>query len=160
MLFPKLTSKEPAKEFAFSATRLESANAPSSLYNLTCSAGRLFPRPSLSLLRYRAGPLGLEQRNPALTRLRPRLAATLLRPEPLEGAHTQLSLVVPVRTADNELQEPHQTTLGYDILVWALVDEASLSSNLASQFECQLAIEGTGYERRQSLTLQRGKFTC
>lgn len=49
---------------------------------------------------------------------------------------------------------PH---VAYEITAWVLVDEASLSSNLVTQFECHLSIEGTNYEQRQSLALQRGK---
>lgn len=45
----------------------------------------------------------------------------------------------------------------YEISTWALVDEATLSSKVVSQFECLLSIDGTGYEQRQSLALQRGK---
>ena len=46
----------------------------------------------------------------------------------------------------------------YSISTWALIDEATLSSNVVSQFECVLLIEGTNYEQRQSLALQRGKL--
>lgn len=137
-------------------SRLEQAAGPQ-LYNLSCAARRMFPRPTLSLLRYRAGPLGAEQRQvagSAIGRLRPRLAATLLRAEPLEGAHTQTSLVGPDGADSNSILDERAT---FDATSWALVDEASLSSKLASQFECQLSIEGTGYERRQALTLRRGK---
>lgn len=45
----------------------------------------------------------------------------------------------------------------YSISTWALIDEATLSSNVVSQFECLLLIDGTNYEQRQSLALQRGK---
>lgn len=96
-------------------------------------------------------------------RLRPRLAATLLRAEPLEAVQTELSLLAPAGHTEPDAnsipqdQPEERAGAHYQVTSWALVDEASLSSKLASQFECQLAIPGTGYERRQSLTLRRGK---
>lgn len=45
----------------------------------------------------------------------------------------------------------------YEIVAWALVDESTLSANLVTQFECVLAIEGTRFEQRQSLALQKGE---
>lgn len=140
---------------------------------------------------------------------RPKLAATLLRQEPLTGTQTQLTLNFahtkqPLHLINNEnhqtgayleratrighLAEPmisaafdsgteigndisaeqitatnqqHQAndlSLVYGISSWALVDELSLSSNVITQFECLLVIDGVvGYEQRQSLALQRGK---
>lgn len=47
--------------------------------------------------------------------------------------------------------------LVYEASTWSIVEESSLSSNVVTQFECLLTIEGTNYEIRQSLALQRGK---
>lgn len=166
------------------------------MFNLTCQADQLFPRPALALFRYRAGPLephlGQLQHQPQNQQQpvarRPRLAATSLRQEPIAGSQTQL-LVKPVARSqhsakpetdsDLSLAEPNeitkylgesqqsasgtatganqQPTVVYEISSWALIDEASLSSNVVTQFECLLSIEGTGYEQRHSLALQRGK---
>lgn len=157
-------------------------------YNLTCRAEQVFPQPTLALFRYRAGPLEPQQqhfeRQQQPVAHRPKLAATLLRQEPIAGTQTQL-LVRPVARqhaakpetdSDLAMAEPNDITmrqhkpsgesggainqqaLVYEISTWALVDEASLSSNVVSQFECLLSIEGTGYEQRHSLALQRGKY--
>lgn len=173
-------------------------------YNLTCRADQVFPRPALALFRYRAGPLEQQQQQQLATTAanqqigrqqhqtvaqRPRLAATLLRQEPIAGVQTQL-LVGPIARqqplinarpetdSDLSLAEPNEIMrqpasetaesqilaynptnqpVAYEISAWALVDEATLSSNVVTQFECLLSIEGTGYEQRHSLALQRGK---
>lgn len=199
--------EEPARSFTFNVTR-----APNNQYNLTCRAGPTFPRPTLSLFRYRAGPIetaGTHSSNdfalPAsgghahseVTQARPRgLASTQLRQEPLVGLQTQITVSAkqlppptnllepsneiapdPSTYLSNEHQQPgadaqqvnarngysnpiagSSSSSAFDIVAWALVDESSLSFNLATQFECVLNIEGaTNYERRQSLALQRGK---
>jgi hypothetical protein len=63
-------------------------------------------------------------------------------------------------TADGQAGDEQQKTSPaspYEISAWALIDEASLSSNLVTQFECVLTFEGVNYEQRQSLALQKGK---
>lgn len=167
----------------------------------------------MTLYRYRAGPLephAQPLRSPY--NQRPRLAATLLRQEPIPGTQTQITVGLvrqqqqqPQQVGDFNLPPPNLSThpgeltdlpnditpidatsftnsnnnwptqqppsgdsnlftqnyqpIVYEISSWALIDEASLSSKVVSQFECLLAIEGTGYEQRQTLALQRGKFT-
>lgn len=169
----------------------------------------MFPQPTLTLLRYRAGPLESsaapvasvapqqqqmqpQQQQQQQHAHRPRLAATLLRQELIAGAQTRLSVAPAGQQADlqdrllgeptlmsatgralaptaarhsiefqpqqqQELQQQQPQHAAFEISSWALVDEASLSSNVVTQFECVLAIEGANYEQRQSLALQRGK---
>jgi len=181
------THAEPAKSLTFTVARTQGQQ-----YNLTCQAGQTFPRPSLALFRYRAGPLDAPTSSQQPLRQnanRPKLAATLLRQEPIPGTQTQLLVnarrgpkqpdssqelkpdltpvdsvqpldlpASPERTTTNRQQsELGQQPSVYEISAWALVDELSLSSNVVTQFECLLTIEGTSYEQRQSLALQRGK---
>lgn len=73
--------------------------------------------------------------------------------------------IVPLLATDSPLkpmQPPQQPVPVYDASAWALVDDATLQANSGTQFECVVAIEGTGYEQRQSVTLRKGKssFTC
>lgn len=133
--------------------------APGHAYNLTCQAGPAFPRPHLALYRYRAGPL--ERAEPAQAapahqhaHPRPRLAATLLRQEPVPGTQTQLS----ARPWPGEPGSGAPPAGAYEIGAWALVEESSLSANLVTQFECVLSLEGANYEQRQSLALQKGEY--
>lgn len=109
---------------------------------------------------------------------RPKLAATLLRQEPVPGTETRITLnavqltasdssdanndITPVgasRVSDTRQEQTSRADQPsvFEISSWALVDESTLSVNVVSQFECLLTIEGTTYEQRQSLSLQRGK---
>lgn len=179
------------------------------LYNLSCQADQVFPRPTLTLYRYKAGPLEDNNQYGAYNSHQPilaggrqfahrsKLAATLLRQEPLPGTQTQLTLnlihqpatkqplhlinngvvednlqgstATSLEVGSNDIflnnnnndnnQQANDLSLVYGISSWALVDESSLSSNVITQFECLLVVDGaTGYEQRQSLALQRGKF--
>lgn len=127
----------------------------------------MFPRPSLALYRFRAGPLASsdQQQHAARATRLSSLAAASLRQEPLQNAQSRLFLQSPVAETDPFLTqdqplvgyEPGSNELAYGIATHALLDESSLSSNVVSQFECVLTLEGTNYELRQSLALQRGK---
>lgn len=123
----------------------------------------------MSLVRYRAGPPTGElrhlvaQQHQQAQQTRPKLqAATMLRQELIAGSQSQVTLRQRANTkqaGDSPASGPdNEHQMSYDISAWALIDEQSLSSNLVSQFECQLAIEGTNYEQRQSIGLQRGKY--
>lgn len=199
---------EPAKSFTFTVSRVP--NSPGQ-FNLTCQASQVFPRPSLTLFRYRAGPPGelqQQQRQQQLGRQhqaagsqvqsgrrqqqtgRPRLAAASLRQEPIADTKTHLTLSYgragslsaatsqaaskfELENDANEInhfssmQDLGSTELrpsSYEISSWALVDEASLSSYVVTQFECLLSIDGLDQLRephlqpRLSLALQKGKF--
>lgn len=171
-------STEPAEHFSFTVTR-----ASSHLFNLSCRAGPTFPRPSLALFRYRAGPLEPAEEAQRHSQ-RPRLAATVLRQEPLVGTQTQLTVsarrgqaepsrqvgdsneistsepaVVELEPAERKADEPVAlSSPAYQIAAWALVEESSLNGNVATQFECLLSLEGAHYEQRQSLALQKGEL--
>lgn len=58
------------------------------------------------------------------------------------------------------VNQEHLLISPFEISAWALVEESSLSSSAVTQFECVLTLEGTNYEQRQSLALQKGEFLC
>lgn len=186
-LIPRIIMiKEPGKNFDLKVERISDEQ-----YNLTCRADELFPKPTIGLFRYRAGPL-MESASSASARLqsnnkqRARFAATL-RQEPISGAKSEIlirkrkkekkdnkQLIVSSLNGSNEsssLSSLNDHDLAksefdsenineselYEASSWALVDESSLSSSVVTQFECLLSIEGTNYQVRQSLALQRGK---
>lgn len=204
---------EPAKSFTFTVNRVP--HSPNQ-FNLTCQANQVFPRPSLALIRYRAGPpsakaaaltaagehqLGRHKGRPQQSARqqqqqplggRPKLAATSLRQEPIADTKTHLTLsyaraglgllpsskveldsdtndinhfALPPSSSEEESTELRPSF--YDISSWALIDEASLSSYVVTQFECLLSIDGLDQirdqqqqqqqQQRLSLALQKGK---
>lgn len=149
-------------------------------FNLTCHAEGVWPRPRLALYRFRAAKLEQQQHQSIndqptasgrLSQLaqqaaasRPRLAATLLRQEPILEAQVEVGLASDHHhhqsAADDDDEPPELAAdLGYRATTWTTIDESSLSSNAVTQFECLLQLEGiANFERRQALALQRGEY--
>lgn len=139
------------------------------------SAGRAH-RPRLAATRLRQEPLAGTQTQLTISAASQQAAARLP-PAPLarislatDSADVDLTPSAELPLAPDEMVAATSTSGhdtrplappvagAYEISAWALVDEASLSANLVSQFECVLSIEGTQHEQRQSLALQKGEF--